>query len=409
LFPVDLVPRVIAADVWTRLKAGLTQRVRVLDAFLHDVYGERVALRDGVVPEWVVDGAPGLRATGVLARRQPVRAHVAGVDLVSDGTDWYVLEDNLRVPSGMGYAIQNRRLTETVIPELSKPSTVLAVDGVARSLRETLEAAAPPAAADRGPSLVLLSSGPSDAAWFEHRMLAEEMGVPVALPTDLAVRDDEVVLHRDGGRSRVDVLYLRIDEETLLHATGHDGRPLGAPLLAAIDRGTLAVANAPGNGVADDKALYAYVGALTEYYLGERPLLSAVPTYLCGDPDHREHVLSRMGELVVKPVDGYGGQGVLIGPRATDEQIEATARQLRAAPHRWIAQEVVGLSTLPCFDGHALAPRHVDLRAFVFSGERVHVPPVVLTRVAPEGSMIVNSSRGGGSKDTWLLAPAGRG
>lgn len=278
------------------------------------------------------------------------------------------------------------------------------MDGVARSLRETLEAAAPPAAADRGPSVVLLSSGPTDSAWFEHRMLAEEMGIPVALTTELIVVDGQVSLHREGMHTGVDVLYLRIGEETLVHALGGDGRPLGASLLEAVDRGTLALANAPGNGVGDDKAVYAYVAAMTEYYLGERPLLASVPTYLCGDPEQREHVLAHLGQLVVKPVDGYGGEGVLIGPHATAEQLAATARQVRTAPHRWIAQDVVPLSTLPCFDGDALGPRHVDLRAFVFTGEDVRVAPVALTRVAPEGSMIVNSSRGGGSKDTWLLA-----
>ena len=410
LFPVDLVPRIIEHGQWTALRAGLVQRSKVLNLFLADVYGERSAIRDGIIPNWVVDGAPGLRSAGVLARFQPVRAHVAGMDLVHDGDGgWFVLEDNLRVPSGIGYAVQNRRLSESVMPELPRPAEVLAVDGVIRTLRETLEAAAPPAAADRGPSIVLLSSGPGDAAWFEHRMLAEEMGVPVVQSTELMVVDGQVVMLRDGIRRRVDVLYLRIDEDTLLHATGGDGRPLGAALLGAVDQGTLALANAPGNGVADDKAVYAYVGALTEYYLGERPLLSSVPTYLCGEPDQREHVLDRLAELVVKPVDGYGGEGVLIGPHATGEQLEATARQIRTAPHRWIAQDLVPLSTLPSFDGDALVPRHVDLRTFVFTGERVQVAPVALTRVAPEGSMIVNSSRGGGSKDTWLMAEPAQG
>lgn len=404
LFPVDLVPRVITARKWSQLSAGLVQRARALDAFLHDVYGERAVVADGIIPSWVVDAAPGLQSSGVLARRQPVRAHVAGTDLVYDGSGtWFVLEDNLRVPSGMGYAVQNRRLGDGVMPELPKPPGVLAADGAVGALRETLEEAAPPATGDRGPQVVVLSSGPGDSAWFEHNMLAEEMGIPVAQCGELAVTDGEVRLHRHGLRTRVDVLYLRIGEETLLHAVGADGRPLSAALLAAVDAGTLALANAPGNGVADDKAVYAFVGDLIEYYLGERPLLATVPTYLCGEPEQCRHVLARMDELVVKPVDGYGGEGVLIGPRATAEQIAATARQVRAAPHRWIAQDVVSLSTLPCFDGDTLVPRHVDLRAFVLTGARVQVVPVALTRVAPQGSMIVNSSRGGGSKDTWLL------
>ncbi|MCU1353718.1 MAG: hypothetical protein JWM05_2927, partial [Acidimicrobiales bacterium] len=211
-----------------------------------------------------------------------------------------------------------------------------------------------------------------------------------------------------GTRARIDILYLRIAEETLIHATGADGRPLGPALLRAVDQGTLALANAPGNGVGDDKAVYAYVGALIEYYLGETQLLADVSTYLCGDPEQLAVALPRLAELVVKPVDGYGGEGVLIGPHATDEEVAATERQVRAAPHRWIAQEMVALSTLPTFDGSALVPRHVDLRAFVLTADEPRVLPVALTRVAPAGSLIVNSSRGGGSKDTWLLAEPAR-
>jgi carboxylate-amine ligase len=300
--------------------------------------------------------------------------------------------------------MQNRRLMDSVMGELTSPTEVIAVDGAARLLRETLEDAAPEATADHPPFVVLLSTGPTDPAWFEHRMLADEMGIPVVQSTDLIVTDGDVELHREGARTRVDVLYLRMDEETLLHSTGGDGRPLGAALLDAADSGTVALANAPGNGVGDDKAVYTFVGALVEYYLGEKPLLSDVPTYLCGEPDQLNHVLPRLAELVVKPVDGYGGQGVVIGPDATEEQLEATERQLRATPHRWIAQELVDLSTLPTFDGSALVPRHVDLRAFVLMGRRAQVVPVALTRVAPANSRIVNSSRGGGSKDTWVLA-----
>jgi len=380
------------------------QRARALDAFVHDVYSERAAVRDGVIPAWVVDSAPGLRPTGAVMRRQPVRTHVCGVDLVRDGRGWRVLEDNLRIPSGMGYAMQNRRLMDRVIGEMTSPAPVLAVDGAAQLLRETLRAAAPAAAADTDPSVALLSTGPTDPAWFEHRMLAEEMDIPLVHSTDLTVTDGDVELHRDGARTRVDVLYLRIDEETLLHATGANGRPLGAALLEAVDGGTVALANAPGNGVGDDKAVYTYVGALVEYYLGEKPLLSDVTTYLCGRPEHLTDVLPRLPDLVMKPVDGYGGQGVVIGPDATEEQLAATERQIRAAPHRWIAQELVDLSTMPTFDGAQLVPRHVDLRAFVLMGEQVKVAPVALTRVAPAHSRIVNSSRGGGSKDTWVLA-----
>jgi carboxylate-amine ligase len=403
LFPIDLLPRVIPAEVWASLRAGLQQRARALDAFLHDVYGERAVVADGLVPSWVVNMAPGLRATGALIRRQATRAHICGMDLVHDAANrWYVLEDNLRVPSGLGYAVQNRRLTAAVMPDLPRPPGLLDVDDAPRMLRETLTAAAPPAAGDR-PSVVLLSEGRESAAWFEHRMLGVEMGVPVVFSTDLLVEDRRVFLVRRGVRTPVDVIYLRIDEDALLHSSAADGQPLGPPLLGAVDAGRVTLANAPGNGVADDKAVYSFVPQFIEYYLGEKPLLRSVPTYLCGAPDQREAVLARMEELVFKPVDGYGGEGVLIGAHASAEEIEATRRQVRAAPHRWVAQETVSLSTHPSFDGTRLVPRHVDLRAFVLLSDQPRIPPVALTRVAPPGSWIVNSSRGGGAKDSWLL------
>jgi carboxylate-amine ligase len=392
-----------AAD-WELLRAGVTQRARALDAFLRDVYAERAVVADGIVPAWVVDGSPGLRPTGALMRRQAVRAQVAGIDLVRDGGhQWRVLEDNLRVPSGIGYAIQNRRLTMAVLPELPVPEGLLPVDEAPAMLRRALAAAAPPGTDD--PSIIVLSLGPTDPAWFEHQLLAEEMAVPLAISTDILVDDGTVYLVDQGRRKPVDVIYLRLDEESLLHAPGADGMPLGWPLLSAVHAGRVALANALGNGVGDDKAVYAYVPRMIEYYLGEKPLLADAETYLCGVPDQREEVLRRLGELVLKPVDGYGGDRVTIGPRATRDELAAIRRQIVAAPHRWIAQEVVALSTHPVFDGTTLAPRHVDLRAFVFLGEQPEVAPVALTRVAPAGSMIVNSSRGGGSKDTWLLGP----
>lgn len=404
LFPVDLVPRIVSAPEWAYLRVGLQQRARALDAFLHDIYSDRQVVRDGVVPAEVVSGAPGLRPSGVLMGRQPVRACVCGTDLVRDERGrWYVLEDNLRVPSGLGYAVQNRRLSAAVMPDLPQPDGLLDVEAAPAMLAETLSAVAPPAAGD-APQLLLLSEGPEGPAWFEHRMLAEAMEIPIAVTTDLLVEDGVVFLLRRGVRRRVDVVYLRIDEESLLHSTGADGYPLGGQLLAAADAGRLAMANALGNGVGDDKALYAYVPRLIEYYLHESPELGAVPTYLCSSPDQLRAVLARLDRLVLKPVDGYGGEGVLVGPVATDAELAVARRQILAAPHRWIAQEMVELSTHPTFDGHRLVPRHVDLRAFVFLGHRARVAPAALTRVAPSGSMVVNSSRGGGSKDSWLLA-----
>jgi carboxylate-amine ligase len=403
LFPVDLVPRLVKADDWAELGHGLTQRARALDMFLHDVYGARAVVEDGVVPAWVIEGAPGLLSIGALLSRQSVRAHICGMDLVRDSTGkWFLLEDNLRVPSGLGYAVQNRRLSNAVLPDLPRPAGLLDVEGVPALLRRTLDQAALPSAGDN-PRVVLLSEGPEGSAWFEHRMLGEEMGVPVAGIGDLLVDDDIVYLLREGTRSRVDVLYLRVDEDDLLHTSGADGRPIGYSLRAAVSAGTVALANAPGNGVGDDKAICAFVPQMIEYYLGEAPLLSTVPTYLCGIPDQRETVLRRLDQLVMKPVDGYGGEGVLIGPFATEKELEAIRRQILTAPHRWVAQETISLSTLPIFDGEQLASRHVDLRAFVFHGDDLTVAPAALTRVAPAGTMVVNSSRGGGSKDTWLL------
>jgi carboxylate-amine ligase len=405
LFPFDLVPRMVPAADWGQLCTGLTQRAAALNLLLADVYSDRAAVHDGVVPAWVVDGSPELRPSGALAGTGVVRAQVAGMDLVRDADGrWRVLEDNLRVPSGIGYAIANRRLTEAVLPELPTPDGLLPVDGVPGLLREALTAAAPPAATGP-PRVVLLSQGSDDSAWFEHRMLAEEMGIDLLRSTDLLITDEVVTEVHGGGRRRVDVIYLRMGEDSLVHSPGADGMPLGPTLLGAVHAGTVTLANALGNGVGDDKAVYAYVGDLISYYLGEKPLLADVPTYLCGVPEQRADVLGRLDQLVCKPVDGYGGDRVVIGPHAGDEELASVRRQILAAPHRWVAQEMVSLSTAPVFDGWRLVPRHVDLRTFVFSGDRVVVAPVALTRVAPAGSMIVNSSRGGGSKDTWLLGP----
>jgi carboxylate-amine ligase len=277
------------------------------------------------------------------------------------------------------------------------------VAGAFDMLRHPLRAAVPAASTPPDPGVVRLPAAPNDAAWLAHRRLGAALHIPVVRPTDLIVQDRVVYLRRNGIRRRVDVIYLRMDDDHLVHASGADGRPLGPSLLSAVASRTVTLANAPGNGIGDGKAVYAYVPDMIDYYLGEQPLLAHVPTYLCGDEEHRADVLGRLDELVVKPVDGYGGDGVLIGPHARDEEIEAIRRQIRTAPHRWIAQEAMRLSTHPVFDGGRLAPRHIDLRAFVLHGEDVRVAPAALTRTAPEGSMVVNSSRGGGAKDTWVL------
>ncbi|MFC0038541.1 glutamate--cysteine ligase [Actinomadura rayongensis] len=383
LFPVDVIPRVIGARDWTWLQDGLVQRVRGLEAFLRDAYGEREAVRAGIVPSWALDEAPGLRAEGALVPAGTVRCAVAGIDLVRDGAGrWSVLEDNLRVPSGIGYALANRWLSARVLPELMRAQPTA---GPARAISVLRAALAGDAA--------LVTVGESDAAFFEHRLLADEMDIPLVTPDQLRVDDTGVY----AGGHRIDVLYRRIDEDELYGACPN--------LLASVQRGSVRLANAPGNGVGDDKALYAFVPDLIRYYLGEEPILANVPTYLCRDPDQRERVLDEIADLVVKPVDGYGGAGVLIGPDATAAEREEARERIRAEPARWIAQDTVRLSTHPTFHDGRLSPRVVDLRAFVTQAPDAapEVVPIALTRVAPAGSRVVNSSRGGGSKDTWLV------
>jgi carboxylate-amine ligase len=408
LFPLDLAPRMVAYDEWALLCDGLGQRAKALDAFLRDIYSEQAIVHDGIIGVHVLDRAPGFRSTGQLAG-DTVRAHISGTDLVCDRAGrWLVLEDNLRVPSGTGYAMVNRRLLSKYLPELRPPSAVDDVECVPQMLLDTLRAAAPEGAPDE-PAVALASSGWEDSAWFEHTFLAEETGVALVQPSDLSVRDGTLVQHIGNDTLPIDVLYARMDEDMLLSSAGHDGVALRPGLLAAIAQGRLAIANALGNGVADDKAIYAFVPAMIEYYLGEKPKLAQVPTWICAERAQRDHVLANLADLVVKPIDGLGGGGVLIGPDASDAELEARMRELLTQPERFIAQELVALSTHPTFDGEGMYPHHVDLRAFVHlrCGTAglltAHVLPAALTRVASRGSRIVNSSSGGGSKDTWLL------
>jgi carboxylate-amine ligase len=408
VFPLDLMPRLVAADEWAELTAGLGQRAKALNAFLRDIYSEQAILADGVIGMHTLDRAPGFRSTGRLSR-DPVRAHVSGTDLVCDRAgNWMVLEDNLRIPSGTAYAIANRRLLTKHLPELERPAELADVDQVPAMLLETLRAAAPPRAGDE-PSVALLSAGWEDSAWFEHTFLAEELGIALVQTSDLSVRDGKLFRHIGSDVHPVDVLYARMDEDMLLSSTGYDASALRPGLLEAVTNGTLTIANALGNGVADDKAVYSYVPAMIKYYLGEKPALAQVPTWVCAERAHRDYVLDNIAELVVKPIDGHGGTGVVIGPEAAADALEVRRRELQTQPERYIAQEAIALSTHPTFDGEGMYPHHVDLRAFVHlrpgSDDTVtaHVMPVGLTRVAARGSRIVNSSSGGGSKDTWIL------
>jgi carboxylate-amine ligase len=397
-FPLDLVPRIVGRDDWTALSAGLAQRVRALEAFLRDLDGERRIVADGVVPAALVAGA---RTPGPA---DAVRIAVAGIDVVRDRAErWLVLEDNLRVPSGLGYALTGRRLLRSALPELEPPTGVVGLEDVPARLRAALRSAAGPDG-----ELAVLSAGPTDAAWYEHRLLADRMGVPLVTPGDLRVAPDGVCLPGAGGERRLSAVYRRIDEQVLLDASDATGAVIGPALTAAVASGAVALLNALGNGVGDDKLVYAHVPAMIGYYLGEDVLLPGVPTWSCADDAGRAEVLDRLDELVVKPVDGHGGQGVVIGPRATREELDGVAAAIRADPARWVAQQVVRLSTHPTHTDGRLEPRAVDLRAFVLqsrdgAGTRVEVLPAALSRVAPAGSMIVNSSRGGGAKDTWVL------
>ncbi|MDT5127570.1 MAG: glutamate---cysteine ligase / carboxylate-amine ligase [Mycobacterium sp.] len=408
VFPLDLMPRLIAADEWANLSSGLCQRAKALNAFLCDIYSEQAIVTDGVIGVHALDRAPGFRSAGRLSRGA-VRAHICGTDLVCDRAgNWMVLEDNLRIPSGIAYAIVNRRLLTKHLPELERPREIGDVDRVLSMLMETLRASAP-ARCEGEPSVALLSGGWDDSAWFEHTFLADEMGIALVQSSDLSVRSGKILRHIGSDVRPVDVVYARMDEDMLLSSTGYDGAPLRPGLLEAVGNGTLAIANALGNGIGDDKAIYAHVPAMIEYYLGEKPTLAQVPTWICAERAQRDYVIDNLADLVVKPIDGSGGNGVVIGPEATAEALEARRRELQTQPERFIAQETIALSTHPTFDGEGMYPHHVDLRAFVhlrpgaMNGVTAEVMPAGLTRVAAHGSRIVNSSSGGGSKDTWIL------
>jgi carboxylate-amine ligase len=405
-FEIDLLPRIVPAAEWESLSAGLAQRARAIEAFLRDVYGPGHALRDHVVPEALIRTSPGWRDAGRRIPDGVIRAAVMGFDLLNgDDGIWRVLEDNVRVPSGAGYALAARELLDRVMPELPRPGLLRDPSTTMQLLQRTLRAAAP-AHVDE-PIAALVSDGADNSAWFEHRLLAERADLLLTGLADIDVTTDGVTVVRSGERVRTHVLYLRLANEVDELVTA-GGRPIGAELVDAAAAGLVTLVNAPGCGVGDDKATYAYVPALIEYYLGEKALLADVPTLWCHDPDDRERAIDRLDQLVTKPVDGYGGVGVLIGPEATPEQLRRRVEEIRADPDRWVAQEVVRMSTQPAVLDGRLEDRRVDLRAFVYltgvGADDVEVADLALTRVAPSGSMVVNSSRGGGAKDTWLLS-----
>ena len=409
-FPIDAIPRVIDAEEWTEVSAGVAQRVRALEAFLDDVYTDRRAIADGVIPEELVTSSTYV-VDAVRGHRPPngVRLHVAGIDLVRDGDGGFrVLEDNVRTPSGVSYVLSNRRAMAQGFPELFADRPVRRVGEYPGRLLAALQAAAPDTAGEEA-TVVVLTPGRYNSAYFEHSLLARTMGVDLVEASDLVERGDRIYMRTTAGLRRVDVIYKRTDDDFLDPEVFRPDSMLGVPgLVRSVLAGNVVLANALGNGIADDKLTYTYVPDLVRYYLDEEPILRNVDTWRLEEPDSLAEVLDRLEELVVKPVDGSGGKGIVIGPAASREELDALRERLRADPRGWIAQPVVQLSTIPTLVEDGPEPRHVDLRPFALnSGDDVWVLPGGLTRVAlPKGEMIVNSSRGGGSKDTWVLAAA---
>jgi uncharacterized circularly permuted ATP-grasp superfamily protein len=405
LIPFDIVPRIIPAAEWQILATGLTQRVRALNAFLHDIYHRQDILRAGIIPEPLVLRNKQFRQVlSGIDVPGGIYAHIAGVDVVRAGEgEFYVLEDNLRTPSGVSYMLENRRMMMRLFPELFSQQAIMPVEHYSDLLLESLREVAP--AGVEEPTVVLLTPGRFNSAYFEHAFLAIQMGIALVQGKDLFVRNNTVFMRTTRGPEKVDIIYRRIDDDFLDPLAFRADSTLGVPgLLSVYSSGRLTLANAIGAGVADDKTLYVYVPEMIRFYLGEEPVLSNVPTYQLRIPDDLNYTLAHLDQLVVKEVHGSGGYGMLVGPCATREQLETFKRRIQEAPDNYIAQPTLALSTCPTFVEQGIAPRHVDLRPFVLSGREIRLVPGGLTRVAlREGSLVVNSSQGGGTKDTWVL------
>ena len=405
ILPFDVIPRVLSHDEWARIESGVVQRVTAINLFLHDVYHRQNILSDGVVPRELVLGNRNFRPEMMdLDVPFGTYAHVCGIDIVRDHRgEFWVLEDNARAPSGVSYVIENRHLMRRAFPDLMADTAVRSVSDYGMHLAEAMTQIAPASVDD--PQIALLSPGVYNSAYFEHVFLAREMGVPLVEGRDLVVEDDRVFMKTTAGPAPVHAIYRRIDDDFL---DPHAFRPdslLGVPgLMAAYRKGNVALANAVGTGVADDKAVYAYLPRIIKYYLDQEPILANVETHICREKDGLGYTLDHLSELVVKPVGEAGGYGITIGPRASLAELEACRAKLVADPANFVSQPVIKLSVSPTLVEDGVAPRHVDLRPFVITGERSWVLPGGLSRVAlSEGSLIVNSSQGGGSKDTWVL------
>ena len=407
LIPFDVIPRVLAAVEWQLLHAGLEQRVKAINLYIADIYGKRDILRAGLVPEELVFRNPVFRPE-MNGQRVPhgIYVHIAGIDIVRVGPDsFYVLEDNTRTPSGVSYMLENREIMLRLFPDLFARHRVAPVENYPDELLATLKSIAPNTAAG-DPTAVLLTPGVYNSAYYEHSFLADKLGIELVEGRDLLVRGDIVFMRTTEGLKRVDVIYRRIDDDFLDPLAFRPDSGLGVPgLMSAYQAGNVTLANAVGTGIADDKAVYSYMPEIVKFYLGEEPILNNVPTWRCREADALAYVLDHLEELVVKEVHGSGGYGMLIGPSADRTTIAAFRDKLKADPKNFIAQPTLALSTCPTCVESGVAPRHVDLRPFVLSGrDRIRIVPGGLTRVAlKEGSLVVNSSQGGGTKDTWVL------
>ena len=407
LIPFDVLPRILSAPEWDILSAGLEQRIKAINHYIHDVYHRREILKAGIVPEDLVFQNPVFRPE-MNGQKVPhdIYVHIGGIDIVRvDAETFYVLEDNTRTPSGVSYMLENREIMLRLFPELFARHRVAPVENYPDELLATLDSVAP-ATASADPSVVLLTPGVYNSAYYEHSFLADKLGVELVEGRDLFVKDDLVFMRTTQGPKRVDVIYRRIDDDFLDPLAFRPDSALGVPgLMSAYQAGNVTLANAVGTGIADDKAVYSYMPAIVKFYLGEEPILKNVPTWRCREEEHLSYVLDHLEELVVKEVHGSGGYGMLIGPKADKAAIAAFRAKLKTNPKNFIAQPTLALSTCPTCVEEGVAPRHVDLRPFVLTGrDRVRIVPGGLTRVAlKKGSLVVNSSQGGGTKDTWVL------
>jgi uncharacterized circularly permuted ATP-grasp superfamily protein len=403
LIPFDIIPRSIPGSEWRVVDRGCIQRVQALNMFLADLYHDQRIIKAGIIPAEQVLANEGYQiAMQGLNLHRGLYAHIAGVDLVRDGDgSYYVLEDNLRTPSGVSYMLEDRKMMMRLFPELFAAQRVAPIDHYPNLLLDTLKASSPL----DNPNVVVLTPGRFNSAYFEHAFLAREMGVELVEGADLFVRDDKLFMRTTSGAKQVDVVYRRLDDAFLDPLAFNPGSMLGVPgLLACYRSGNVVLANAIGTGVADDKSIYPYVDDMIRFYLSEEPILKNVPTFQCRKPAELSHVLANLGDLVVKETQGSGGYGMLVGPAATKAEIEDFRARLIARPEAYIAQPTLCLSTCPTFVERGIAPRHIDLRPFVLSGKETRIVPGGLTRVAlREGSLVVNSSQGGGTKDTWVV------